>query len=142
MSQENLNRRTEKARYAVRAAVLQKVDGGYRVPSRTRPDHHVILAKFVRRGGEAGYRVTCHYENHALGSWRCPGNQFGHICWHVLAAVIAAVGKRPVAFFEDAKEACRYRNLGGKLCTIWSGDGSGKLYAVVRENKDGKANGS
>jgi len=129
--QANLNKRSEKARYAVNAGVLQKVPGGYRVPSRTQVDHHIVLAHYQVRGSEAGYRMTCHYEG-PLGNRRCPGNGAGNICWHCLAALIAAVGKKSVAFFEDPKEARNYQNLGGKLCTIWSGDGPGKLFAVVR----------
>ena len=129
--QANLNRRAEKARFAVNAGVLQKVPGGYRVPSRTQVDHHIVLAHYQIKAGEAGYRMTCHYEG-PLGQMRCPGNQYGHVCWHVLATLMAAIGKKQVAFFEDLCEAQRYQNLGGKLCTIWSGDGPGKLYAVVR----------
>ena len=131
MSQTNLNRRVTKARYAVNAAVLQKVPGGFRVPSRTQVHHHIVLAHYQKRQEGAGYRMTCHYE-HGHGQYRCPGNQFGHICWHCLAALIKAVGKKQVAFFEDLSEARRYQNLGGKMCMIWSGDGSGKLFAVVR----------
>lgn len=130
--QANLNRRVEKARFAVNAAVLQKVSGGFRVPSRTQVHHHIVLAKFEKRREGAGYRMTCHYEG-PIGNMRCPGNQYGHICWHCLAALIKAVGKKQVAFFEGLSEARRYQNLGGKLCMIWSGDGPGKLYAVVRE---------
>ena len=141
MSQANLNARVRKARYAVRAGILQKIPGGYRVPSRTRPDHHIILVQFFKGRDGVGYRVTCHYEQNILGQWRCPGNQFGHICWHVLAAMMAAAGRKSVAFFEDLGEAKRYQNLGGKLCIVQSGDGSGRLYAVVG-GKNGKANSS
>jgi len=130
--QANLNRRVEKARYAAKAGVLQKVEGGFRIPSRTQVNHHVVLAKWQVHDGESGYRMTCHYDMGRAGQRRCPGNQFGHICWHCLAAMIKAVGKKSVTFFEDRKEAQRYQNLGGKLCVIWSGDGPGKLYAVVR----------
>ena len=130
--QANLNARTRKARYAVQAGVLQKVEGGYRIPSRTQVNHHIVLARFQVQGGESGYRMTCHYDLGRLGQERCPGNQFGHICWHCLAAMVQAAGKKAVAFFEDRAEAERYQHLGGKLCTIWSGDGPGKLYAVVR----------
>lgn len=141
MSQTNLNLRVRKARYAVRAGILQKIPSGYRVPSRTRPDHHIILAQFFKGQDGAGYRVTCHYEQNILGQWRCPGNQYGHVCWHVLAAVIAAAGKKPVAFFEELHDAEHYQNLGGKLCEVRSGDGSGRLYAVVG-GKNGKATSS
>jgi len=138
--QTNLTQRVRKARKAVQAGVLQKVDGGFRVPSRTQYQHHVVLARFFSTKDEAGYRLTCHYESQH-GQWRCPGNQHGHVCWHVLASMIAAAGKRSVAFFEDLDEAKHYKNLGGKLVTVRSGDGSGMLYAVVRENS-GKKNGS
>lgn len=131
MSQTNLNQRVRKARYAVRAGVLQKIDGGWRVPSRSRPDYHIVLGKFIKTSEGAGYRVTCHYEHKSLGQWRCPGNQ-RYVCWHVLASLIAAAKGKSVAFFEDLDEAKRYSNLGGKLCLIKSGDGPGILYGVVR----------
>lgn len=130
MSQQNLNTRVKKARFAVQAGVLQKVAGGFRVPSRTQVDHHIVLARYFKNGHEAGYRMTCHYEcSHS--QWRCPGNQYGHVCWHVLASFLKAAGK-PVAFFEDREDAEHYQNLGGKMCAIHSGDGSGKLWAVVK----------
>lgn len=130
MSQQNLNRRVKLARMAAKSGVLQKIPNGYRVPSRTLPSHHVVLAKYFKERGGAGYRMTCHYE-HMNGQDRCPGNQFGHICWHCLAAVLTAA-KGPVAFFEELSEAERYVHLGGKLMVIRSGDGSGQLYAAVR----------
>ena len=133
MCQKSLNQRVGKARKAVQAGVLQKVTGGYRVPSRTQVYPAIVLAKFQTKGHEAGYRMTCHYE-HKLGQGRCPGNSNGHICWHCIATLLAAA-KGPVAFFEDLNEAFRYSHLGGKICTVWSGDGVGKLYAVVGGKK-------
>ena len=128
--QDNLNRRVGLARKAAEAGVLQKIDGGYRVPSRTLVYHHIVFARFYRDANEAGYRMTCHYELDD-GTMRCPGNQFGHICWHCLAAMVRAA-PGPIAFFEDKAGADRYARLGGKLVAIRSGDGSGKLWAVVR----------
>lgn len=128
--QSNLNLRVRKARAAVEADVLQKLDRGYRVPSRTSVNHHIVLASRI----PGGWRLTCHYE-HSRGQWRCPGNQYGHVCWHVLAAVMRVARGKRVAFFEDLAEAEHYQNLGGSLERIKSGDGSGELYAVVRRAK-------
>lgn len=132
MSQQNLNQRVRKARMAAKAGVLQKIPSGYRVPSRTQPNHHVVLARFFKNHDGAGYRITCHYEFNEAGQERCPGNSNGHVCWHCMAAVLAAA-KGPVAFFEDLKEAKRYAHLGGKLMILRSGDGSGSLFAVIKE---------
>lgn len=134
MSQKSLNERVRLARAAATARVLQKIEGGWRVPSRTQADHHIVLGKTYRTSSETGLRVTCHYDTRILGQHRCPGNQFGHVCWHVLASVLAA-SKKSVAFFEDKGEARKYSNFGGSLAAIKSGDGSGKLWAVIGGTK-------
>jgi len=64
----------------------------------------------------------------------CEGNSNGTVCYHSMAAVMAAAARKGqvLSLFDKFSTAVNYSQLGGKLVKILSAQGDGKAWGVVR----------
>ena len=120
-----LNRRVAKARRAVRAGFVTKgEDGLYRMPSLTQLGRHYVVK--LQPLGNHVVRASCWGED-ALGQGPCLGNSNGHVCWHVLAAILS--GGKKVRFYTTERGARR----AGTPWLIRSGNGKGRIWVIINE---------
>ena len=94
--------------------------------------YEVLLTVWKLYTGPAMY-TECRVST-AVGESPCKGNSNGHICYHVLTALMvrAARSKVSISFCSTAEDAERLSRLGGRVVDIYSRQGRGRLWAVVR----------
>jgi hypothetical protein len=74
--------------------------------------------------------ITCTCAEREEG--QCPGNTHGKVCYHVLAALMKAVeGTGHLEFFESQETPNILQEGGRRKLEIKSGDGPGRLWAVL-----------
>lgn len=136
-----LKERVEEARAAARFALIQKRDAQGRpsvvlVPGHQAARYQVIL----RRKGNHGELLTaeCRKEAGAVGYIPCQGNSNGTVCYHTMAAVIAAAGDSGYAVkFSDGPEAAiKLKNFGGHSYVLRSVQGiNGFLWITAYKGR-------
>lgn len=135
-----LKERVEAARAAARFALIQKRDAQGRpsvvlVPGHQAARYQVIL----RRKGNHGELMTveCRKEAGVAGYIPCQGNSNGTVCYHAMAAVIAAAEDSGyvVKFSDKPATAIKLKNFGGQAYVLRSEQGNGELYVTVYKGR-------
>ena len=135
-----LKERVEEARAAVRFALIQKRDAQGRpsvvlVPGHQAARYQVIL----RRKGSHGELMTaeCRKEAGPVGYIPCQGNVNSTVCYHAMAAVVAAAGDSGyvVKFSDKPVTAIKLKNFGGQAYVLRSEQGIGGLYVTVYKGR-------
>lgn len=84
-------------------------------------------------GKRAEFLVECHQKDTEVA---CLGNSNGHICYHVIAALIKSCEKQGwLTFFEDYESANFVSCFANGLFHVQSGNGSGHLYTLWHRYK-------
>ena len=127
----SLNSRAQEVRHLVKAGNVSQAGNAWIIPSKSKPAgtwYQVFLT-----WQPPGLRASC-AETNPLGQGPCKGASNNHICRHVLAAVVARAEKagKIVAFCEDLDKAERLSRAGGKVHRLYSGQGKGACFIVVK----------
>jgi len=125
---KRLSKRVVKARTIVELDLLKKLGPRTWLVPGSHGRRYVVY----RRKGTTQFE--CHRDLGGHGMEACPGNSNGTVCYHVMAAIIAAAREKGqwVSFCEKQEDAERLANLGGKVWPIFSAQGKGQLWLVVR----------
>ena len=126
----SLNSRAAEARFAVKAGLIKENGKAIITPSKSKPagTYHQVFLSWQGKD----LRATC-AETNPLGQGHCLGNSNG-VCWHVLAAVVHKSQKsgKSVSFCSDRAHADRLARVGGKVYRLFSGQGKGQCWMVIR----------
>ena len=102
------------------------------IPGSQAKQYEVLLTVWKLHAGQAMY-TECRVST-AVGNPPCKGNSNGHICYHALTALMVRAARSNVSilFCSTAEDAERLSRLGGKVVDIYSRQGHGRLWSVVK----------
>ena len=104
------------------------------IPGSQAKQYEVLLTVWKLHTGQAMY-TECRIST-AFGDPPCKGNSNGHICYHAITALMvrAARSQVSISFCSTAKSADRLSRLGGRVVDIYSRQGRGQLWAVIKKS--------
>src|SRR3990167_7550158 len=87
------------------------------------------------------YSVECHQAVEVgMPQPTCKGNSNGTVCYHGMAAVMAAAARKGqvLSLFDNFSTAVNFSRLGGKLVKVVSAQGQGHAWGVVKPSVKGQ----
>ena len=132
-----LAQRVKRARAAAEfAAILKRNKNGQPTVIQVPGHSGKRYEQFIRRNDhrKSGLTVECQLET-GFGHILCPGNSNGTICYHSIAAIEVVVKdcSMKVSWCQTKEIADKLARLGGRAYPVYSWNGTGILYAVIKE---------